>query len=192
MYRATDVCGFCRVRDPYGLFQNFARLSKPIEVNGLAFRTSEALYQTLKTVDGQAQQWIAGGPDPKSVKRRGRAAPQRADWPELKVAAMRLTLHAKHLVIPGAVEAELRHTGTRPIVEISRHDAFWGAQPKAGGTLVGVNMLGRLWMELREEVRTGQVLSIQTLGEGFVVNGDPVKKLGRDIQVPVRRAGWKR
>lgn len=48
-------------------------------------------------------------------------------------------------------------TGDLPIVEHSRKDAFWGAIETGSGTLVGVNALGRLLMELRESVRSGQI-----------------------------------
>jgi type I restriction enzyme S subunit len=41
----------------------------------------------------------------------------------------------------------------RPIVEESGKNDFWGAKPLENGTLVGRNVLGRLLMELREELR---------------------------------------
>jgi type I restriction enzyme S subunit len=45
-------------------------------------------------------------------------------------------------------------TGERPIVEESRKDDFWGAKVVDNGdTLVGINVLGRLLMELREQVK---------------------------------------
>src|SRR2546426_7568195 len=39
------------------------------------------------------------------------------------------------------------------IVEDSRKDDFWGAKASDEGTLVGMNVLGRLLMELREDLR---------------------------------------
>jgi hypothetical protein len=47
--------------------------------------------------------------------------------------------------------AVLRTTGDIPIVEESTKDEFWGAKPQQNGTLVGMNVLGRLLMELRQE-----------------------------------------
>lgn len=44
-------------------------------------------------------------------------------------------------------------TGQRPIVEESKKDVFWGARPVDEHSLVGVNVLGRLLMELRDEMR---------------------------------------
>lgn len=40
-----------------------------------------------------------------------------------------------------------------PIVEESYRDQFWGAKPIDGETLVGMNILGRLLVELRERLR---------------------------------------
>ena len=48
----------------------------------------------------------------------------------------------------------LLDTGDRPIVEHSRTDDFWGARPVDNRTLVGMNVLGRLLMELRAFVKT--------------------------------------
>lgn len=53
----------------------------------------------------------------------------------------------------------LLETGDRPIVELSYKDQFWGAKPE-GHLLVGVNALGRLLMELRQEIRAGAVRDI--------------------------------
>jgi type I restriction enzyme S subunit len=47
----------------------------------------------------------------------------------------------------------LERTGERPIVEESTKDAFWGARPNEDGLLVGMNVLGRLLMELRDQCR---------------------------------------
>jgi tetratricopeptide (TPR) repeat protein len=47
----------------------------------------------------------------------------------------------------------LLQTVDQPIVEDSRKDAFWGANPVGHEMLVGVNALGRLLMELRAELR---------------------------------------
>ena len=51
-----------------------------------------------------------------------------------------------------AVDAELARTGERAIVEISARDAWWGAKP-TGDSYRGANVLGRLWMELRQHLR---------------------------------------
>ena len=56
----------------------------------------------------------------------------------------------------------LRWSAPRPIVERSRKDRFWGAVLEADGVLRGQNRLGRLLMELREELLTCKLVSLLT------------------------------
>ena len=51
----------------------------------------------------------------------------------------------------------LLSTGAKAIVEESRKDDFWGAKAIDKSTLVGMNVLGRLLMELREEIKHGSM-----------------------------------
>ena len=50
--------------------------------------------------------------------------------------------------------AVLAATGDRHIVEVSTRDPWWGARPVAE-RYEGKNVLGRLWMELRQQLRDG-------------------------------------
>jgi predicted NAD-dependent protein-ADP-ribosyltransferase YbiA (DUF1768 family) len=52
----------------------------------------------------------------------------------------------------GEVYKLLRSTGERAIVERSRRDRFWGAVLEGPDLLCGYNQLGRLLMDLRDEV----------------------------------------
>jgi hypothetical protein len=47
----------------------------------------------------------------------------------------------------------LEKTGQKPIVEESMKDSFWGSKPSDDGVLLGMNVLGRLLMELRDQYR---------------------------------------
>lgn len=174
VYRRTDACAFRTTRGPWGLLSNFAPTPGGIVVNGLRFATSEALYQALKSTQPAVQARIAAAATPKAAKAIGRGAPLRADWEQVKVEAMRLTLRLKAAAPghAGAVQRMLAATGTRPIVEDSRHDAWWGARPQPDGRLIGHNVLGRLWMELREEIRTGRART--PAAPVFAVNGQAV------------------
>jgi predicted NAD-dependent protein-ADP-ribosyltransferase YbiA (DUF1768 family) len=49
----------------------------------------------------------------------------------------------------GYVKRKLLQSGTRQLVENSFRDAFWGTGPED----TGENWLGKLWMELREELK---------------------------------------
>jgi type I restriction enzyme S subunit len=44
-------------------------------------------------------------------------------------------------------------SGDKPIVEESYRDQFWGDKPADDGTLCGANVLGRLLVELREQLK---------------------------------------
>ena len=77
-------------------------------------------------------------------------------WTEQRVHAMRWVIRRKLETLPAWMGAILLRTGDRPIVEISTRDQYWGARPEAppGGTIYrGRNVLGRLWMELRQHAR---------------------------------------
>jgi len=50
-------------------------------------------------------------------------------------------------------------TGDLPIVEDSRKDDFWGAKPEDEEILTGANVLGRLLMQVREQIKTGEITS---------------------------------
>jgi ribA/ribD-fused uncharacterized protein len=73
---------------------------------------------------------------------------RRHDWDDVKVEIMRGILRAKadqHEY----VRRKLLETGHRPLVEGSWRDDFWGIGPNRDGQ----NMLGKLWMEIRDELR---------------------------------------
>jgi len=74
---------------------------------------------------------------------------QRADWNDVKVEKMRMIIRAKALQHE-YVRRKLLATGDRELVENSWRDDFWGWGPNR----TGQNMLGRLWMDLRAELRT--------------------------------------
>lgn len=76
---------------------------------------------------------------------------QRSDWDQVKVGYMRRILHAKadqHEY----VRRKLLGTGDRELVENSWRDDFWGWGPNRDGQ----NMLGKLWMEVRAELRAAE------------------------------------
>ena len=72
----------------------------------------------------------------------------RPDWDSVKVEIMRNILWAK-LGQHEYVERKLMDTGDRELIEDSWRDDFWGWGPNRDGQ----NMLGKLWMEIRAELR---------------------------------------
>jgi ribA/ribD-fused uncharacterized protein len=70
------------------------------------------------------------------------------DWDDRKVGIMRDILRAKASQHE-YVCRKLLETGDRELIEDSWRDSFWGWGPNRNGQ----NMLGKLWMEIREELR---------------------------------------
>lgn len=73
---------------------------------------------------------------------------RRGDWDAVKVHVMRDILRAKAQQHE-YVRRKLLATGDRELVEDSWRDDFWGWGPDGNGQ----NMLGKLWMEIRSELR---------------------------------------
>ncbi len=73
---------------------------------------------------------------------------RRKDWDDVKVRIMK-TILAEKANQHEYVRRKLLATGDRELIEDSWRDDFWGWGPNKNGQ----NMLGKLWMELRAELR---------------------------------------
>lgn len=116
---------------------------------GIDFDTSEAAYHWSK---------FSGYPILQEKVRTARSAHEafklaeqwlhfrRSDWDDVKIDIMKQIIRAK-VAQHEYVLRKLVATGTRELVEDSWRDSFWGAGPEGNGQ----NMLGKLWMEIREE-----------------------------------------
>lgn len=116
------------------------------------FDTSEQLYHWLKFCDSApvvADAIFRSRSAHEAFKlAEQHKADRRADWDAMKVDFMRSILRAKadqHEY----VRRKLLATGDRELIEDSWRDDFWGWGPNRDGQ----NMLGKLWMQVREELR---------------------------------------
>ena len=152
-YVRSQSCVFRFTRDEWHEYSNFDRLPAPIEVNDLALWSSEAFYNILKHIRSPATQIaIASASTAKRAKQIARATPLTCPhWDRRRIAAMRLTLRMKLAANPEYIADAFARSGDRPIVEHSNRDTFWGARPDGPDRLTGGNVLGPLWMELREQ-----------------------------------------
>lgn len=141
-----------KVREPYGWLGNMS----PYPV-GL-WRTAEHLFQALRFADSsEIRKQIMEATSPMVAKKIAREhALEMIVEPrsERDLSNMRRILGLKLEQHPLLLEA-LRATGSRRIVEdctARSNDSglFWGAARQVDGTWRGTNMLGVLWMELRE------------------------------------------
>lgn len=155
-YSRKDSVVFLKTGEPFGGLSNMAG-GYPIHVNGVRILTSEALYQACRFPHlPDVQKLIIGQISPMTAKMRSKPyrKDSRPDWDQVRVRIMRWSLRMKLANNWDTFSALLLKTGERPIVEESRKDDFWGAKVvDDGDTLVGMNVLGRLLMELREQVK---------------------------------------
>ncbi len=154
-YRRSESAVFLKTKAKYGGLSNMAG-GFPLKINGVDIRTSEALYQACRFPHyPDVQRLIIGQRSPMSAKMKSKPYRDRTrpDWDRIRVKIMRWCLRVKLVQNREKFGDALLETRDLPIVEQSRRDDFWGAKPINDQTLIGVNALGRLLMELREFIR---------------------------------------
>lgn len=157
-YDITQSVVFRKTTDEFGGLANMSR-AYPLRVYRIRAATSEALYQALKFPEfPEIQTLVLNAPKPKAAKliARDHDAFSRTDWLDVRVAIMAWVLRMKlcqHVATFGKL---LDATAERAIVEFSKRDPFWGAAPVSPSVLEGENVLGRLLMGLRNEMRRSE------------------------------------
>jgi ribA/ribD-fused uncharacterized protein len=143
-----DVIHFYRVSEEFGCFSNFAPY--PVRIDGKVWPTSEHYFQAQKSDELERQEAIRQCESPMVAARMGRdrKKPIRRDWESVKVDVMRKVVRAR-FVQHDDIRQVLLSTGAAQIVEHTENDSFWGD----GGDGSGQNMLGRILMETREELK---------------------------------------
>ena len=127
------------------------------------FDTSEAVYHWEKFPDNPYYQGLvqsaASAHESFKFAERFKSF-RRKDWDAVKVDIMRDILRAK-VKQHEYVHRKLLATGERELIEDSWRDDFWGWGPNKDGQ----NMLGKLWMEIRAEIRKNELNEIVTSKE---------------------------
>jgi type I restriction enzyme S subunit len=156
-YKRAESIVFSKTKEGFGGLSNMAA-GFPLRVSSVYIRTSEALYQACRFPHlPEVQRLIIEEASPMTAKMKGKPYRKnsRPDWEQVRVKIMRWCLRVKLALNWSDFSRLLLATTDRAIVEESRKDDFWGAKVVDGETLVGVNALGRLLMELREEIKQG-------------------------------------
>jgi hypothetical protein len=153
--KKESVIHFNRTDGPYGFLSNFARY--PIRLDGHIWPTVEHYYQAQKFAGTEHADLIrlAASPALAAQMGRDRTRPLRPDWPEVRLEVMRQALLAKFSQ-HRRLKAQLLATGSATLVERTRRDAYWGD----GGDGHGQNRLGRLLMQVRDQLRNNDKLKI--------------------------------
>jgi type I restriction enzyme S subunit len=183
-YDRADSVVFLKTKEAFGGLSNMAG-GFPLKVNGIRILTSEALYQACRFPHlPEVQKLIIVQKSPMTAKMMGKPhrGNSRPDWDQVQVKIMHWCLRVKLAQNWATFSRLLMETGERPIVEESRRDDFWGAKPIDEQTLVGMNVLGRLLRELREEVKSrdrASLLQVEPLGvPDFRLYGLPIQPVG--------------
>ena len=143
-----DVINFYSVSGEFGCFSNFAPY--PVQMAGQVWPTSEHYFQAQKFQEVEHQEKIRQTRSPMIAARMGRdrKKPLRGDWESVKVGIMRDVVRAK-FTQHDDLRKILLSTGNAQLVEHTKNDSYWGD----GGDGSGQNVLGRILMEVREELR---------------------------------------
>ena len=139
----------CFYEQEFYVLSNFSAFT--LEWNETRFDTSEAAYHWEKFPNYPTiQHEILFAPSAHAALEAAtrHKANRIPDWDKVKVGIMREILRAKAAQHP-YVRRKLLETGARELVENSWRDDFWGWGPNRDGQ----NMLGKLWMEVRAEIR---------------------------------------
>ncbi len=148
----TEIHFYRANEKPYGAFSNLFR--SPVEFEGRTYVTAEHAYQAGKASKPAVRDWILAAPTPALAAMAAHGLytwDVVPNWASIKVDRMRNVLRAKfkqHDVL----RTLLLGTGERRLVEVGRVNnsvnRYWG---EVNGR--GENMLGKLLMEVRTELR---------------------------------------
>lgn len=185
-YSKKDSCWFQKVDTEWGGFSNMKGIIYPLLVNKRKILTSEALYQACRFPDfPEIQEEIIKQKSPMASKMKSkphRFTCTRPDFEDEKVAIMYWCLRVKLACNPNGFGHLLRKSGTKPIVEVSHKDKFWGTMVSKTNPneFEGINVLGQLLMELRkfylENLESKAYLKVEPLDiPNFKLFGEPVE-----------------
>ena len=147
---------FKKVAEEYGWMGNMAPY--PIKFDGKVWRTSEALFQSVRFDDDSVKEIIRGEKSPMGAKMKAKKYRDQmvvVPMSELDVENMRKCVKMKFDAHP-QLKRQLMNTKDSFIYEDignrngERHK-FWGAKKWSESEGDGNNMMGKILMDLREE-----------------------------------------
>ena len=143
-------------KDEYRWLSNFWFFDSPmVRKGGWVFPTNEHFYVAMKTSDLGVRKQVCSHPL-KGLKKFGTTFPLRDDWDDIKLGVMLYGLRYKFSKCNPSLRQHLIDTGDQEIQEGNWWgDRFWGICLRTGG---GGNNLGRLLMQVREEINMADKL----------------------------------
>lgn len=129
----------------YAFLSNF--YYSPFMFQGRQYPTVEHFFQAHKAKTYEDFISVLVEPTPKGAKQVGRKIKMREDWDAVKDTIMLEGLRAKFSI--KGLREKLLATGDEELIEGNHwHDTYWGV---CNG--VGKNKLGKMLMQVREEIR---------------------------------------
>ena len=156
VYPITQSVFFHKKTDKHWILSNMA--SCPLEIDGIPFKNSEHLFQTLKFATPESIRAVYQSNNAKMTAKHYQklGGHRREDWEQIFIDVMKFCLQHK---FEQCLEfrTELERTNGYNIVELqdakndkeSTRANAWGVKSK-GQNYVGPNIMGRLLMELRD------------------------------------------
>ncbi|MEZ4887287.1 MAG: NADAR family protein [Chitinophagales bacterium] len=181
IYSIKYSCIFKKNKEKFGGLSNMS-VFYPLEVNNLKVKSSEALYQACKfPFDKDLQSRIISEKSPFIAKMISKGNSSRIDWMQIRVNVMRWVIQLKLAQNYYSFGKLLEQTKGKNIVENSDRDLFWGAKRINDLEFQGMNVLGRLLMELRhnyfEKSRDEIVLVEPPKIDDFLFLGEKIKTI---------------
>ena len=143
---------FYKANGTYGFLSNLYK--KTIIFEGREFPTSEHAYQFGKFKDEIVREWAMESPKPHllAILSHGLLSWDIVkDWNKIKVERMYNVLKVKFTDIE--LKQKLLATKNSILIENSKTDALWGI----GRLGKGKNLLGKLLMRIRDEIRKSKI-----------------------------------
>jgi ribA/ribD-fused uncharacterized protein len=148
----TELRFYRADEEPYGIFSNLYK--REIVFDGASYPTAEHAYQAGKPRKEAVKAWLLAAPSPALLAMAAHGLywwDIRSDWSKIKFERMKQVLRAK-FTQHNDLQEVLLATGNARLVESATVDnpvnRLWG---EVNGN--GKNMLGKLLMEVRGELR---------------------------------------
>lgn len=133
----------------YRFLSNFSL--DPVRYQGIDYPTSEHAYQAQKVISEILKKEIASLKTPFEAKQYGSTFKPK-DWYKRSIGIMYEIVKFKFIQNPD-IRNRLIETGDLELIEGNHwHDTFWGKDDK---TWKGENWLGKILMQVRDELRNG-------------------------------------
>jgi hypothetical protein len=137
-------------RKEYSFLSNFYTV--PLVYKGLGYPSAENAFQAQKSTE-EYHKFAFTHITPKEAKQLGKRVPLRRDWERIKDTIMYEICKEKFK--NKELRKRLLDTGSEPLKEGNYwHDTYWGVSLKTGK---GLNKLGNILMQIREEIREGEI-----------------------------------